>query len=164
MSGRHFRLWKQGHPVQLLAPAADAAGRTSNYFSLRNAHKAFILCEVTQGNAAQVTFTPLQAQDVSGTGSKAIGNAPIVSDLDTGTSDTLNEITAAANYQTDVALKNKLVIFEIDPAEVLDINNGFETIAIQTSASNAANITAAQLILLPIRYEQTVPLATTSLV
>jgi hypothetical protein len=158
MIGRSFRLWEQGHPVLALAPAADAAGRTSGYFSLRNAHKAFIVCMITQGNAAQVTLTPLQASDNLGTGSKALtAAAPIVTDLDTVSSDTLAAIAAAVNFQTDVALKNKLVIFEIDPAESMDVNNGFDHIAIQTSASNAANITCALIELLPLRFQQQIP-------
>ena len=40
--------------VNLLAPAADAAGRTGAYVSLKNAIKAFIVVHLTQGNAATV--------------------------------------------------------------------------------------------------------------
>src|SRR5260221_8164059 len=110
MIGRQFRLWEQGHPVLALAPAADAAGRTSSYFSARNAHKLFICCLVRQGNAAQVTFTPLQATDNAGTGSKALTlAAPIVADLDTVTSDTLAVPAAGANFQTDPGPKDKPV-------------------------------------------------------
>ncbi len=72
---RNFRLWQNMQPILLLAPATDAAGRTSSYFSLRGAHKATIMACLTQGNAATVTFTPLQASAVAGTGSKAISAA-----------------------------------------------------------------------------------------
>jgi hypothetical protein len=164
---RNYRLWENAQVVQLLNPAADGAGRTSAYVSLRNGHKAFVICNVTQGNAAQVTFSVLQAQDTSGTNAKAISAAPIVADLDTATSDTLVVQTAQATFQTDVALKNKLVIFEIDPIESMDLNSltanasgvpqPFNHIAIQTSASNAANITSAQLIVTPLRFAQQTP-------
>ncbi len=162
MIGRQFRLWEHGHPVLVLPAAADAAGRTSAYFSVRNAHKVFIECVVNQGNAAQVMFTPLQATDNLGTGSKALtAAAPIVADLNTTASDTLAVAAAAVNYQTDVGLNPKFVIFEIDPAESMDVNNLFDHLAIQTSASNAANITCAIFQLLPLRFQQQLPPAAT---
>lgn len=152
-----YRLWEQAQVIDLLTPAADAGGRTSSYFTLKNGHKAYVVCKVAQGNAAQVTFSPLQASAVAGTGSKAIGNAPIVANLDTATSDALVAAAAAATYQTDAALKNKLVIFEIDPAEVMDVANRFTSIAVQTSASNASNVTEALLIITPLRFAQATP-------
>lgn len=130
-------------PVGLLPPAADAAGRTGTYKSLRNvAGKIALFCRVNQGNAAQVTFTPLQAKDSSGTGSKAIPAVPIFYNADTTASDTLVAQTAAASFQCGTALKDQIVAFEFDPAE-LDLYDGFNHIAIETSASNAANITEA---------------------
>lgn len=140
---KQFNFVYQAPPIGLLPPAADAAGRTSPYKSMRNvAGKLAIVCRVNQGNAAQVTFTPLQAQDSSGTGSKAIPAVPIFFNINTTLSDTLVAQTAAANFQTDVGLTDKIVVFEFDPAE-LDMANSFNHIAIQTSASNVANITDA---------------------
>jgi hypothetical protein len=162
-----FRLWENAQVVQLLPPAADAAGRTSSYVSLKYGHKAFLVCSVNQGNAAQVTFTPLQATDNLGTNSAAIGSAPIAYCPDTSVATGSDQFTiepAAANFQTDVALKNKLVLFEIQPEEVMNVNNlssgaplPFQHIAIQTSASNAANITAAWLIVTPLRDQRLNP-------
>jgi len=155
---RQFRLWEHAQVVNLLPNAADAAGRTSGYISVAYGHKVFIVCEVNQGNAAQVTFTPLQATNSAGANAKAIGSAPIAANPNTaisGGSDQFTFPAAAANYQTDVGINNKIVIFEIDPAEVMDINNtavgAFNHIAIQTSASNAANITSARAIVTPLR-------------
>jgi hypothetical protein len=140
---KQFNFVYQAPPIGLLAPAADAAGRTSSYKSLRNVSgKVAIVCRVNQGNAAQVTFTPLQAQDSSGTGSKVIPAVPVFFNLDTSLSDTLVAQANAANFQADAGLKDKFVVFEFDPAE-LDMANSFNHIAIQTSASNAANITEA---------------------
>jgi hypothetical protein len=140
---KQFNFVYQAPPIGLLAPAADAAGRVSPYKSLRNVSgKVAIVCRVNQGNAAQVTFTPLQAQDSLGTGSKAIPALPVFYNADTTVSDTLVAQTAAVNFQTDVTLKDKFVVFEFDPAE-LDMANNFNHIALQTSASNAANITEA---------------------
>jgi hypothetical protein len=157
---RNYRLWENANVVSLLTPAADAAGRTSAYVSLANGHKAFIMAYINQGNAATVTLTPLQATAVGGVGSKALTSAaPIAYNLDTDTvpSDLLTIAAAATSYTTDAGVKSKLVLFEIDPIESLDINNKYNHIAVQTSASNAANITSAVLIITPIRFAQTNP-------
>lgn len=143
--------------VEALPPAADAAGRSSDIISLKNAGKAYIIVSLTQGNAATVALTPMQAQDVSGTGAKVLANAvPIWANLDTANSDTLVRQTDAVNFTTDAAVKNKQVIFEIDPA-LLDLNNGFDCIYFTTGASNAANITAALYELTDLRYAQDTP-------
>lgn len=143
--------------VEAMAPATDAAGRSSDIINLKNAGKAYILVSLTQGNAATVTLTPMQAQDVAGTGAKVLANAvPIWSNLDTATSDTLVRRADAVNYTTDAALKNKQVVFEIDPA-LLDINNGFDCVYFTTGASNVANITAAVFLLTDLRYGQETP-------
>jgi hypothetical protein len=147
----------QAPPIGLLAPAADAAGRTSPYKSLRNCSgKVAIVCRVNQGNAAQVTFTPLQAQNNAGLGSKGITVAPVFYNADTTASDTLVQEPPAINFQTGVALKDQFVVFEFDPADCMDMANGFNHIAIQTSASNAANITEAHMEYIG-RYQQQVP-------
>ena len=165
-----FRLWEQAQVISLLKPAADAAGRTSAYVSLKNAHKAYIVCYINQGNAATIALTPLQAQDSSGTNSKGLTSvAPIAVNLDTDTvpSDIMTIATAATSYTTDAGTKSKIVIFEVDPIESMDINSltlnasnvpqGFNHLAVSTGASNAANITSALLILTPIRFAQLNP-------
>jgi hypothetical protein len=144
--GRQYSMAASFPPVTLLAAAADAAGRTSVYASLRNALKAWIIVEVNQGNAAPVLLSVLQAQDSTGTGSKAITNAvPIWLDADTSVSDALVAQANGATLTTSATLKDKLVLFEITPSFALDEANGFNHIAISTGASNAGNVTAARL-------------------
>lgn len=127
--------------VEALAPAADAAGRTGDYVSLKNARRAFVVAHITQGNAATVALTLYQATAVAATGEKAIASVvPIWSNLDTAASDALVARTAAVSYTTDAAVKNKIVIFQVDAA-ALDTNNGFDCLTVKTGASNAANIT-----------------------
>jgi hypothetical protein len=135
--------------VNLLAPAADAAGRAGDYFSVKHAmKKAFVVCKVNQGNAATVAFTLSQATHVAGTADKALtGNVSIWANEDTVTSDTLVKQTDAKAFTTSAAVKSKIVVFEIDIASALDINNGFDCITVTTGASNAANITEATLYL-----------------
>lgn len=129
--------------VEALAPAADAAGRTSAYVSLKNVKRAWIVVHVDQGNAATIALTPVQALAVAGTGSKVLANTvPIWANQDCATSDALVRQTDAVNFTTSAAVKHKVVIFAIDPAK-LDRANAFDCIAITTGASNAANITQA---------------------
>jgi hypothetical protein len=56
----------------LLSPAADAAGRSSAYLSLKGAVKAWVIFYINQGNAATIALSLQQASAVAGTGSKAI--------------------------------------------------------------------------------------------
>jgi precorrin isomerase len=79
---RQFSLVAQAYERNLLAPAADAAGRTSTYRSLKNALKAYVVVCVNQGNAATVLLSVLQASAVAGTGSKAISATPIWANQD----------------------------------------------------------------------------------
>lgn len=149
MSGRAFQLVSELPPSILLGAAADAAGRTSRYASLKNAIKAYVIVEVNQGNAATVALTLLQAKDVSGTSSKAISAVvPIYLANNSGVTDAWVQQTSALSYTTDATLQDKFVIFEILPEAALDLANGFRTIAVQTGASNAANITRAELVYL----------------
>lgn len=145
---RQFSMPYQIPPVSLLPPATDAAGRTGSYRSLKNALKAYVVARVNQGNAATVQFSLLQAKDVSGTSSKAITATPIWLDNDTSVSDVLVVQTAAVSFTTDATTKDKIVVFEITPDQCMDVTNGFRSIALQTGASNAGNITTAELFVL----------------
>lgn len=142
--------------VQALTPATDAAGRTGAYISLKNVNRAWVVCNITQGNAATIQLDVKQASAIAGTGVKALENVvPIWANLDTATNDTLTRATDAVNYTTDAGVKNKVVVFQIDP-QLLDINGGFDCITIVTGASNVANITAAVYVL-DMKYAQAVP-------
>lgn len=137
----------------LLAPAADAAGRTSSkYASLKNAHGLSIMCYVNQGNAATVKFTPLQATKADGTGSKGLSaNATIYVNLDESAGNVWTRVTDGKDYTTDAATKVKWVRFDIDP-DALDLANNFDCVGCSTGASNASNITSVFAVLGPVRY------------
>ena len=156
MMARQFSLPEIIPPVELLPPAADAGGRTSRYVKLGKLDKAFIVCHVNQGNAATVQLTPLQAQDTLGTGAKPITATQVWTDLNEAALDLLTKQVNAANVVTDAGIASKVVVFEISPQDCMDMANGFNTIAIQTGASNAANITEAMIYGLH-RYQQAQP-------
>lgn len=127
----------------LLKPAADAAGRTSRYLSLKEMHDAWIVCYIDQGNAATIALTPKQATNVAGAGAKNLLQPVqvwLVNDF--ATSDAWVRQADGTSFTTDATVKEKMVLFRI-AASGLDINNLFCTVAIATGASNAANITSA---------------------
>jgi hypothetical protein len=135
----------------LLGPAADAAGRTSSYYSLKGAVKAWIIAHITQGNAATILLSPMQALAVAGTSPIAIRASRIFTKL-AATEVDWTEQTAAVNYTTDAGLATKLVCFEIDLNRSLTPESAtgvYDCIAISTGASNVANITAAELLWQP---------------
>lgn len=143
-------------PVQAIAPQAGGV-ITGDYITLKNAEKCFVLVHINQANAAQVPITIEQAQDVDGTNSKAITYAvPLWANQDCAASDALVRQTDAVFFTTSVDVKNKMVIFQIDPA-YLDVNNGFDCITVKTAASDVTNITAAQYWLTDLRYGEATP-------
>lgn len=151
-----FAIPEGGRSVPLLSPAADAAGRTSRYISLKDAARVIVLCQVNQGNAATVALSLLQATAVAGTGSKAGPSVPVYSALDVATSDVMVRRTDGASYTTDAGLKEKIVSFHIDAA-ALDVNGGFDCIAVSTGASSASNLTSAVAILVGNRFQSASP-------
>lgn len=154
----HICLPEQFKIVEAMPNATDAAGRTGDYVSLKNALMCFVEVAITQGNAATIALTIEQASAVAGTGSKVITETvPIWANLDTAATDTLVRRTSAVSYTTDAAVKNKMVIFQIDPA-TLDIANGFDCITVKTGASNAANLTGARY-WIQSAYQQATPAA-----
>jgi hypothetical protein len=145
------------HVVDVLAPAADAAGRSSDAVSLKHTTGVVIVeASINQGNAATVALTLQQCTAVDGTGAKALTvNVPIYVSQDVGgaSGDVLARVADGVAFTTSAALTRKTVRFVIEPA-TLDLANGFDAIRITTGASNAANITSARVIVSP-TYAQT---------
>lgn len=134
-------LLSETKPVEGLTPATDAAGRSGKIISMKNTAKAYVVFHITQGNAATIALTLMQAQDVSGTAAKVLANpVPIYTDLATGASDLLVRQADGVAYTTDAGLASKYVIFEVDATQ-MDVNNGFDCLYATTGASNVANIT-----------------------
>ena len=122
-----------------LAPTAGDAAATGDYISLKNAHRVWIVFSVKQGEKTEPALSVMKATAVAPTGATAMTEAArIFSALDCSTSDVLVERTPAASYTLDAALKDKLVVFEIDPAAI----GAYDCIAAKVAASNALNITS----------------------
>lgn len=154
---KKFTLPHQMKLVDALKPATDAAGRTSTRISLKTCGLCYIIFHCDQGNAATITLSVFQSQDIAGTARKALAvNAYIWANQDTVATDTLVRQADGVAFTTSAVVKQKQVIIEIDPA-ILDVANGFDCIDFTTGASNVANLTEAQFLLADLRYQQTTP-------
>jgi hypothetical protein len=144
--------------VEATPPAVGAAAViTFDYISLKNAHKAWIVIQYMEGHAAAITYQPMKATAVAPTNATAITTvAKIWSNLATAVSDTLVERTAAVLYAHDAAAANKLVIFEIDPADLGDLAGvPYDCISCTATTPQAGDYISALYVIQP-RYASAV--------
>ena len=152
-----FTLPEQAKIVQAMNLATDAAGRAGAYVTCKGAFKAYVVFQITQGNAATILLSINQATAVAGTAAKAIvGNARWWVNADCAATDTLVRQADGVSFTTDAGVKNKIVVAEIDLSS-LDVAGGFDCIAGVTGASNVANLTGATYWLTPLRYGAATP-------
>ena len=124
-----------------------AAAVTGDYISLKNAQMAWVIFQYRQADANAITFTVNRATAVAPTGAVAIGNTvPIWSNLDTATSDTLVRRTDATSYAAGTGATNKMIVFQIDPANLGDT---YDCIAGYASAIAAAQYLSILYVVLP---------------
>lgn len=142
-----------------LAPQHGAA-LSSDYVSLKTAHKLWAIVVVNQGNAAQMAITLEQASDVAGTGHIPIVNVvPIWLCEDADTSDALVRQTDAVGLTLTVGVTKKIVVFEIDPA--LFTLAAADCFKVVTAASHADNQTCVLFFLAECYKQATPPTAIT---
>lgn len=154
---RPFQIPANLKPVELFNPKTTNAALSSKVVSLKNAVKAFAVFHFTQAVGFASTPTLVQATNIAAATNKAGPVVPIWANEDTAATDTLVKAAAeAASYAVAADVKNKIVVFEIDPAR-LDITNGYDCIyfTIGTS-SQATNFVSADLYVLN-AYEQATP-------
>ena len=138
-------------------PVTTNGGVTGDYVSLKNVHKAWIVCSFTQAVGHATGIDPKQASDVAGTGVKALTTVvPIWANEDTATTDTLAAQTAALTYNVTNDVKKKQVIFEVDPAG-LDQANGFDVLGVAVDDSSQATNLVSIIYVLQTRYKEDVP-------
>lgn len=142
-------------------PVTTNGGVTGDYVTLKNAHKAYIVVQLTQAVGHATVLSPKQASAVAGTGVKAVSAGRIWANEDTAASDTLVEQAAAATYTVTNDVKKKLVIFEIDPDD-FDIANGFDVLGFAASDSSQATNFISATYWLANRYLQATPPAAIS--
>lgn len=146
--------------VQLKNPATTNGGWTSGYVSLKNAKKVTFLVNMTQAVGHATALTPKQATAVAGTSAKGLTNAcEIWANEDTAASDALVRQTAATSYTVSADVKNKTIIFEIEPSICMDINAStpFDCVALTSADSSQATNFASVTAIIEMRYKQATP-------
>ena len=140
--------------VQLIQPKTTSGAITSDAVSLKNCVKAWLIFHLTQAAVHATLITPRQATDVAVGTNAVVPAVPIWANEDVATSDALVAQTAAANYTVTADVKNKIVIFEIDPVLLTD---GYPVVYATVAASGeATNFVAAEAILWS-TYQQATP-------
>jgi len=121
--------------VSLQAAVTTNAANTSDYINCAKAEMIFFVCQL-QNAAAQATVLSIyQATSAAAAGEKVIANAvPIWYSNDTVTTSNITQATAAVSYTVSESVKEKMVIFQLDPA-ALDLANDFAFAAIHSTAS-----------------------------
>ena len=133
-------------------------GVTSDYVSLKNVLRAWIVLQFTQAVGHATVVQPQVATAVAPTGAASITfSARIWSNEDTAASDTLVVRTAAASYTLTNDIKKKQVVIEIDPAEAVAQGSTYDVIGFTISdSSQATNFVSGQF-LLEMSYQQATP-------
>lgn len=140
--------------VEGLTPTVGAAAALAgDYISLKFAQRAWAIFHYQQGDATAITWRIDRATTVAGAGvvvSAQLHN--IWSNLDTATSDLMVERTSAINYASDVGVANKIIMFEIDPADM----GAYDVIRAASTTAIAATSYLAILYVIQPRYQSAV--------
>jgi hypothetical protein len=140
--------------VQLKSPTTTNTAITTRYVSLKNTIKAWLVVNLTQAVGHATPLTPRRATDVSGSGAANLtGNAPIWACEDCAVGE-IAPVPAAGSYTVVNDIKNKQVIFEIDPAA---LGEGFDCLALLIGASTQATNFVSADVYLASRYPQATP-------
>ena len=144
-------------PVLGLSNQTTNGGQDSDYVCLKNVNKLFIVVALDQAAAHATAIAPYQATAVAGTGAKVLSsNCKIYANEDVAASDTLVEQTDAKNYTVTADVKEKLIVFEIDPS-TLDVANNFDCVKVNIADSSEATNFATVLFLADMKYKEDNP-------
>ena len=106
--------------VTAFAPKTTNAALTSQVVSLKHAIKAWLILSFTNAVGFASVPTIKQATDIAAGTNAAGPTCRIWANEDVAATDTLVAQTAAASYTMAADVKNKLIVFEIDPASLTD--------------------------------------------
>lgn len=143
--------------VQAVEPKTTNAAITGAYVSLKNVINGTVVVNLTQAVGHATVISLYQAQDVSGTGAKALSNnVPVWANEDVSSGDSLIRKADGVSYTVANTAKNKQVVFHIDPAK-LDVNDGFTCLNVRIGASTQATNFASAEYILDSKYAGDVP-------
>jgi len=118
-------------PAALTSTAGDG-----DFVSLKHFRRLTILISVLNGNTVTGgAVTLIQAKEVAGSNTKALGFSKAFRNIDCAAGDTLSEFSVTSNtFTTDTTNgKQLLYVIEID-ASMLDIDGGYECVRIDVAS------------------------------
>ena len=121
--------------VTAFAPKTTNAALTSQVVTLKNAMRAWLVLNFTNAVGFASVPTLKQATDIAAGTNAAGPSSRIWANEDVAATDTLVAQTAAASYTMAADVKNKLIIFEIDPATLTD---GYDCVYCTIATSSQA--------------------------
>lgn len=123
--------------VQAFAPKTTNAALTSQVITAKNAIKVWLVLNFTNAVGFASVPTIKQATDIAAGTNAAGPTCRVWANEDTAATDTLVAQTAGASYTMSADVKNKMVVFEIDPAALTDTYDCvYCTIATSSQATN----------------------------
>jgi outer membrane protein assembly factor BamE (lipoprotein component of BamABCDE complex) len=130
---------------------------TFDYVSLKNAQMAWIVILLTQTAGHETLIQPQVATSVAPAGATSITfNTDIWSNEDTGATDTLVKQSSATFYEVAGDIATKMVVFKIDPSNVVAQGSTYDCIGCTIESSKQLNLVAG-LYILQERYAQDTP-------
>jgi hypothetical protein len=119
-----FNIPEGAHLVDALGGCITLNGGwdSTPFVSLKNAHKAWLVLEITNATGFAFVLTPLKSAVVAGTSPVGLTATtevvPIWSNMDTAASDRLIKQTSAIAYTCTASAKKQMVVFQIDPGNL----------------------------------------------
>jgi len=136
-------------------PVTTNGGVTSDYVSVKNVKKAWIVLQFTQAVAHATVIQPQRATAVAPTGAASINVAArIWANEATATSDTLVAQTAATSYTLTADAAKKQVIIEID---IATLGATYDVIGFTISNSGQATNFVSGQYFLEMKYQKATP-------
>jgi hypothetical protein len=130
---------------------------TFDYVSLKNVQMAWIVILLTQAEGHETLIEPQVATSVAPVGSTAITFATdIWANEDTDAADTLVKQANAVQFEVAGDVAHKMVIFKIDPSDVVAQGSSYDCIGCLIEASKRMNYVAGVYVLQE-RYAQETP-------
>ena len=138
-----------------LTPTEGAgAALCADYISVKNAQKVWCVIQYAQADANAITWKVERATSVTPTGNVALTNTvPIWSNLDCATSDLMVRRTDAITYASGAGPADKIIVFEIDPA---NLGGSYDVIAVSSTTVIAADQYVSMFYLIEPRYASAV--------
>lgn len=163
MNPTHLQLVDFAKVVVACPPAAlTSTAGDGDYVSMKGYARATVIISVDNGSTVTGgAITLIQAKEVAGSTTKALGFSTVYANTDIGASDTLVETAVVSNTFTTTTTndKNSLYVIEIT-ADMLDGDNGYDCFRVD-SASMANAVGSIIYILHGARYAS--PLATAAI-